>query len=48
MQLDLIYGWNSFARGIVEQLFEIFNAKIRDADVLDFAGCGELLHLLPV
>ena len=48
MELDLVDGWDCFARRVGEELFEVLDSEVGDADILDFSGCGELLHLLPV
>ena len=47
VQFDLIDGRDNLARGVREELGEILNAEVGDANVTNFAGRWELLHFLP-
>lgn len=47
MEFDLVDGGDDFGGGVVEEDFEVFDAKVGDANVADFACCGEFLHFLP-
>lgn len=47
MEFDLVDGGDDFRGGVVEEDFEVFDAEVGDADVADFAGCGEFLEFLP-
>lgn len=47
VQLDLVYGRDSLAAGVVEQLLHVLDAEVGDTNVLHAARSGELLHLLP-
>lgn len=48
MEFDLVDGGDDFRGGVVQEDFEVFDAEVGDADVADFAGCGEFLEFLPV
>jgi hypothetical protein len=47
MEFNLVNGGNDFGGGVVEEDFEVLNTEIGDADVANFAGCGEFLEFLP-
>jgi len=47
VQLDLVDGWDDLGRGVVEENLQVLDSKIRDTDIPDFAGGGQLLQLLP-
>lgn len=48
VQFDLVDGGDDFQGRVVEMLFQVLDAKVGNADVADFAACGELLEILPV
>lgn len=47
VQLDLVDGWDDFARGVVEEDLEVLDAEVGDTNVLDTARSRELLELTP-
>ena len=47
MQLYLVDSRDSLAGGIAEKFLKVFDAKVRYADVADFACGGKFLHFLP-
>lgn len=47
VQLDLVDGRGNLEAGVVEELLEVLDGEVGDADVLDAARGGELLHLSP-
>ena len=47
VQLDLVGGGDGLAGRVVEELLEVLDGKVADANGLDFARGWELLHFLP-
>ena len=47
MQLDLVDGGHGRAGRILQELLEVLDGKVADADGLDLARGGQLLQLLP-
>lgn len=47
VQLDLVGGGDDLGVGAAEELLEVGDAKVGDANVADLAGADELLHLAP-
>lgn len=47
MELDLVNCRDSLAGGVVEKFFEVFDAEIGYANILDFACSRQFLQFLP-
>lgn len=48
VQLNLVDGGDNLGAGVVQELLKVLDTKVGDTNVLNLAGGGELLHLLPV
>ncbi len=46
--LELVDGWDNFARRVAKKLLEVAYLKVGDANVPHLARVEQLLHLLPV
>lgn len=47
VQLDLVDGGDDLGARVIKELLKVLDTEVRDTDVADLAGGGQLLHLLP-